>query len=573
MTLENDQTAPGLLRPVLSQRCSPHSWMDQLTPETADLVRARVRILAQLIVGISAVMTAVQAVSDLATHHPERLWSPAYLHTGAALLPSILLWWYCRRPRAPRSLYRLEALALVVCCVEFAVSCRYITPTVLPDLLYRLDVGNPLVLEAGGVPMLHFMLMAMLLGCTQIAVARAALVPSRVHHSVFVTVLCGAGPLLIMSGYVGPSSADAALQSLLTPRDKGVLITSGAIWWSFTIAICAVVSSVMHRMRLEVSQARQLGQYTLEKKLGEGGMGVVYEARHAMMRRPTAVKLLLPDRAGPDALARFEREVQLTAQLTHPNTITIFDYGRTPDGVFYYAMELLNGATLEEVVHATGPLPAPRVVHILRTVAGALAEAHELGLIHRDIKPANVFLCKRGGEHDVAKVLDFGLVKPLRSTDPGLTQAGVLTGTPLYMAPEAITTPEQIDARSDLYSLGAVGYFLLTGTHVFEGRSAMEVCSQHLQTPPQKPSARLGVPVPEDLEGLLLECLEKPPAHRPQTAKALKARLERCACAADWNEDRARQWWLEHREKLRPEAATPSTEEMAEGATLLRKAG
>src|SRR4029450_12284675 len=217
-------------------------------------------------------------------------------------------------------------------------------------------------------------------------------------------------------------------------------------------------------------------------------MGVVYRARHALLRRPTAVKLLPPDKAGEQSIARFEREVQLTAALSHPNTVTIFDFGRTPEGLFYYAMELLDGAPLDVVVDLDGAQPPERVLHVLDGAAGALGEAHEIGLIHRDVKPANIILCKQGGVFDVPKVLDFGLVKDLTAGEASLTGSATLAGTPLYMAPEAITAQRAMDARSDLYSLGAVGYFLATGTHVFPGRNAVEVLGHHLHTMPERPS-------------------------------------------------------------------------------------
>ena len=291
--------------------------------------------------------------------------------------------------------------------------------------------------------------------------------------------------------------------------------------------------------------ACRLGQYTLVEKLGEGGMGAVYLARHAMLRRPTAIKLLPPDRLGAESAARFEREVQLTARLTHPNTVRVFDYGRT-DEILYYAMEYLDGASLAEVVAASGPMPAARVVHILEQVAGALAEAHGIGLVHRDIKPANIVLAEQGGVADVPKLLDFGLVKQVGDDGiaPHLTQESSSPGTPLYMAPEAIQRPEQLDARADLYALGAVGYFLLTGQHVFVGRNALELCGHHVHSAPIAPSARLGRPVAADLEALLLACLEKDPARRPASARALQAALRACRDAHRWTDEDARRCQL-----------------------------
>ena len=262
-----------------------------------------------------------------------------------------------------------------------------------------------------------------------------------------------------------------------------------AFWWALTTLVCTASSHVIYGLRAKVQRAKQLGQYTLGEKLGEGAMGMVFRAHHGMLRRPTAIKLLLPDKVGEQSLARFEREVQLTARLTHPHTVTIFDYGRTPDGIFYYAMELLEGAALDKIVQVNGAQPVERVAYIMDQVAAALGEAHGIGLIHRDIKPANIILTEQGGEPDVAKVVDFGLVKDVRgdSSSPELSIAGDgVAGTPLYMSPETITAYQQIDARSDIYSLGAVCYFLLTGTHVFERGGGLH------EAPPRAARAAVG---------------------------------------------------------------------------------
>jgi eukaryotic-like serine/threonine-protein kinase len=279
-------------------------------------------------------------------------------------------------------------------------------------------------------------------------------------------------------------------------------------------------------------------------------MGIVYRARHAMLRRPTAIKLLPPQRMGQKNLQRFEQEVQLTAMLTHPNTVAIYDYGRTPDGVFYYAMEFLDGINLEDLVRRYGAQPEGRVIAILRQVCRALAEAHDLGVIHRDIKPGNIILTVRGGEPDVAKVVDFGLVKELDTTSGSQTRsvdANLLVGTPLYLSPEAIATPDLVDARSDLYALGAVGYFLVTGQPLFEGRTIMELCAHHLHTAPIPPSVRLGRLVDRQLEAVLLACLEKDPANRPRSAMAVQDALAASAAAAGWSLEDARRWWAAYR--------------------------
>ena len=302
----------------------------------------------------------------------------------------------------------------------------------------------------------------------------------------------------------------------------------------------------------EVSRVeRKLGQYRLVHKIGEGGNGAVYRASHAFLRRPTAVKLMNVEFARSDsARQRFEQEVQAMSSLTHPNTVAVYDYGQTPDGTLFYAMEYLTGLALDSLVQSRGPLPAARAIHILRQACGSLAEAHHKGLVHRDIKSANILLCERGGVYDVVKVLDFGLVKELDEMDSNLTQPGVLLGTPLFMAPELIRAPDQASPQSDLYALGAVGYYLVTGHHVFEGGSAVEICAAHLQETPVPPSQRAGQGVPADLEAVLLACLAKRPEDRPRDALDLEARLASCADANGWGAQDARRWWEQHGDQL-----------------------
>ncbi len=307
------------------------------------------------------------------------------------------------------------------------------------------------------------------------------------------------------------------------------------------------MSHQQRALQRAVLEARHLGQYTLEEKLGAGGMGTVYRARHAMLRRPTAVKLLNVDKTTGAAVARFERKVQITSGLTHPNTVAIFDYGRTPEGIFYYAMEFLDGTNLDDLVGRSGPLPEGRVVFLLRQICGSLAEAHTLGMVHRDVKPANIFLTCRGGLYDFVKVLDFGLVKTTSADEAGLTAANAVTGTPLYLSPEAVNHPEQVDARSDVYAIGAVGYFLLTGTPVFTGASIMEICLKHVQATPEPPSTRLGKPMNRALEDLVLRCLSKSPADRPASAGVLLQELEGCVIDAPWTAEHAAAWWTASR--------------------------
>jgi eukaryotic-like serine/threonine-protein kinase len=370
-----------------------------------------------------------------------------------------------------------------------------------------------------------------------VLLARAVIVPSTPRLTLGIGV-ASALPLLGLTRHL-----HIPVPLLETPTQIPFLVP-GALWLTCAIGLSTLNSVILFGLRRRVRQAQQLGQYTLEEKLGEGGMGAVYRARHAMLRRPTAVKLLPPERAAGSDVQRFEREVQATALLSHPNTVAIYDYGRTPDGIFYYAMEYLEGIDLEALVEGFGPQPPGRVTHLLAQVAGALGEAHAAGLVHRDVKPGNVILCQRGGAPDVAKVVDFGLVRDLASIGPCTESAlDVVRGTPLYLSPEAITRPDAIDGRSDLYAVGALGYFLLTGRHVFEGATVVEVCAHHLHSRPAPPSARVGRPMPPDLEAVVMVCLEKEPERRPQTAAQLVERLESCAAASPWTDRDARAWW------------------------------
>ena len=367
---------------------------------------------------------------------------------------------------------------------------------------------------------------------------RAAMVPSHPGRTAWISTLAAA-PAMVLA---------VRIYSLSTPAEvsRGQAVSYAFLWGALTVLLATLVSLVTFRLRRSVARARRLGQYTLGEKLGEGGMGVVYRAEHEMLRRPTAIKLLPPGRAGEEALKRFEREVQQTARLTNPHTVSIYDFGRTPDGLFYYVMEYLDGIDLEDLVKETGPVAPGRAVRILRQVCAALAEAHGIGLIHRDIKPANIFLCERGGIPDIAKVLDFGLVREIAaSSDPRLTAEDVIHGTPQYLAPEVIRKADSVDARSDLYALGAVGYFLLTGTPVFSGKSALEHIHHHLQTEPQPPSERLGRPIPPKLEAVILSCLAKDPDRRPESARALAEALRACDDVVPWNEVDAQRYWRE----------------------------
>ena len=457
-------------------------------------------------------------------------------HVGASLtfaLDALI----AKRARLSLSGLRvLDAVALIGGCVLFT--------------LMGLEVVR-LQQAIGGTPEIG--LYAAVLASANTVLARAIAVPSTPTRTLWLSVMAML-PLVPMAAIAG---------------DGPVAVVNIATWCAITVTIAKVGSHIIFGLRTEAARVRRLGQYSLEEKIGEGGMGVVYRASHAMLRRPTAIKLLPPDRAGAANLVRFEREVQLTAQLSHPNTVAIYDYGRTPDGVFYYAMEYLDGLNLDELVRHGGPVPAGRGISILVQVCGALAEAHGNGLVHRDIKPANVILTERGGEPDVAKVVDFGLVKPLASNSAAMTMSvsNVLTGTPLYMPPEAMNAPDVADPRSDLYALGAVGYFLLTGRPPFEGATVFEVIGHHLHTIPAPPSTRTTNVIPLDLDAVILQCLRKNPDERPRDARALRQALERCTMAPRWTVDDAAAWWRAFRSSPRPEARPPAEESPA-GLTI-----
>jgi eukaryotic-like serine/threonine-protein kinase len=317
------------------------------------------------------------------------------------------------------------------------------------------------------------------------------------------------------------------------------------IWLVFGVIFAVYNAYRIGVLRDSALKARKLGQYRLLQKLGAGGMGEVYLAEHALLRRPCAIKLIRPDQAvDPTALARFEREVQATATLTHPNTVQIFDYGRA-EGTFYCVMEYLPGLALDKLVERHGPLPADRAVFVARQIASALQEAHTIGLIHRDVKPGNVILCDRGGRADTVKLLDFGLVLQQSLGDDKMTKAGVILGTPAYMSPEQAEAAESVDVRSDVYSLGATLHFLLTGRPPFVGGSAVRTIAAHLSDP-VRPPKELVPHLPDDLQTVVLRCLAKLPGERFQSARELDAALAACECASQWTTEDASRWWQGH---------------------------
>jgi tRNA A-37 threonylcarbamoyl transferase component Bud32 len=328
-------------------------------------------------------------------------------------------------------------------------------------------------------------------------------------------------------------------------------------WPNYACATIAMLpSSLLQRIGRRLREAQELGSYQLIELLGRGGMGEVWRAEHRLLSRQAAVKLVRPEVLGARdeaeariVLRRFEREAQATSVLSSPHTIQVFDFGITEDGTFYYVMELLAGRDLESLVREFGPVPASRAIFLLRQVAHSLADAHARGLVHRDIKPANIYACRMGLEYDFVKVLDFGLVKinsRRRGADSLATLDHTTTGTPAYMAPEAILGDAEVDTRVDVYALGCVAYFLLTGQLVFEADTSMKMLMQHVHAEPVPPSQRTELPIPKELDDLVLACLQKDPARRPQSAGDLFRMAQQCLTCGEWSVDAAQKWWKIH---------------------------
>jgi eukaryotic-like serine/threonine-protein kinase len=423
------------------------------------------------------------------------------------------LWLFANQVRSNRGLRRVDAIGTIATGIAYAGMAVTMPRSWRPDQLVLLIMN------------------AVLLG-------RAALVPSAPRRTTWISAAAVAA--IPVAAYlvfrVNPS------RDLL----PGAVITQAILWSTFTVVLATLISNITFHLRRSIARARRLGQYELLEKIGEGGMGVVYRAEHEMLRRPTAIKLLAPHAAGEQNLKRFEREAQLTARLTNPHTVSVYDFGRTPEGAFYYVMEFLDGIDLERLVREGGPVPPGRVVHVLLQVCEALSEAHGVGLVHRDIKPANIILAEVGGISDFAKVVDFGLVKDVKGEDLRLTREDVFAGTPQYLAPETIESGMSSDPRSDLYSLGAVAYFLLTGRPVFEGRF-VDLIQGHLNRAPEPPSARVGRQLPAKLEKVVLDCLEKDPDRRPESARSLMLRLAACDDVEPWRPEEAQRWWRERK--------------------------
>jgi hypothetical protein len=489
------------------------------------------------------IMALLMGIASIATHVASGgagTENGGVLHEAlhvAALSPALVVWLRCRgRMMSVFVVETIDAGLTIAACVLYA--------------LLGMSASSSLSV-AFSVP----------LAMSYTLVGRSIIVPSSLRRTLLISA-AGAAPVMV---YFKTQGVSAIFNQ--SPQSARVFVLFGTVWCAFAVFAAAANSRQLYGLRAHIREIGRMGQYTLEAKIGEGGMGTVYRATHAMLRRPAAIKLLAKDRASEKDQARFEREVQLTSTLSHPNTIDIFDYGRTSAGVFYYVMEYLDGLDLDKLVREYGPLEPARAIHILTQVCGALGEAHALHLIHRDIKPANIVLTDRVDEPDVVKVVDFGLVKAL-AAHGGDSRSEAITGTPMYLAPEAIKTPEAVDERTDIYALGAVAYFLLAGRNVFKGETVVEVLSRHMLEEPTAPSLHLAKPIPSDLELLVLQCLAKEPSARPQSTSSLRDALLACEDAARYDRSAALRWWREHRAKLHTDAERGAPASPASPATM-----
>ncbi len=378
-------------------------------------------------------------------------------------------------------------------------------------------------------------------------------------------------PLIIFFPLIVPSPPHMTLIAAITAattRPLGLAVLEGVAGFeipairyvassvspALAVALAYLGSRIVYGMNVDLAEARKLGCYALESRLGEGGMGEVWRANHCLLARPAAVKFIRPEVVARDPesqgtmLARFEQEAQVTASMSSPHTIQVYDFGIEQGGTFYYVMELLRGLDMDALVKRFGPLPPARSIYLLEQICDSLGEAHENGLIHRDVKPANVYVCRYGRQVDWVKVLDFGLVKLHHhdgSEDVKLTAEFSAGGTPAFIAPEQVAG-EEVDGRADIYSLGCVAFWMLTATHVFEGSSGLQTMVKHVRERPPAPSSRTEQSIPPALDQIVLKCLEKDPSRRPQTVDALADMLAACDGAAEWTQHSAARWWTDH---------------------------
>jgi eukaryotic-like serine/threonine-protein kinase len=495
------------------------------TREIQILLGKRLRVMSLILVVVFAVVLPTNFFSY--KHTPELVWfvlAPDTFMLAAAATLAAILW--SKRQLSLARLRLIELLALGVVTLGFSWIHYNSVRIWLP--IYAARGRVDVAILATFTSHVWFVLIF----------AYGAFIPNTWRRCAAMVGLLALIPLAIGAA-VGLS--DGAVERPLL----GHFLLLTTILMSTAVAMAVFGSHHIQVLRQQAYEARKLGQYQLKGRLGAGGMGEVYLAEHVLLRRPCAIKLIRPERAGDSRhVVRFEREVRTMATLTHPNTVQVFDYGHSEDGTFYYVMEYLPGLTLERLVTQHGPLPPGRAIHFLRQLCGALREAHAVGLIHRDVKPSNVIVCQRGGVDDTAKLLDFGLVLPPAGglESEKLTQEGAVTGTPTYMSPEQAGGQENLDARSDVYSVGALAYFLLTGQPPFAGRSPVKILAAHLYELPA-PLTQHRPDVPADLEAVVLRCLAKEPAERYADAESLEMALAGCPSAETWSVKESARWW------------------------------
>lgn len=499
--------------------------------EIRDLLRQRLTIIVLVALFTNAVMNAVRFVrlQPLFTStNIWHVWVPSGLNLLAlAGLTAVLL---RKRIYSLLQLRRIEAVTFGIATLFFLLETYFTNFESSGGYLLGYVDRHPaeMILVSRTTTILWVMLI----------IAYGTFIPNTGRRCATIVITMALSPLLLVSiaGLFHPEIP----QHLLI-----LFIADMAMWLGCAVAMSIYGSHKITLLRQEAFAARKLGQYVLKERLGQGGMGEVYLAEHVLLKRPCAVKVILPDQSNnPTSLQRFLREVQVTATLTHPNTVQVFDYGQTDDGTVFYAMEYLPGPNLEKLVQEHGPMAAARVIHVLRQLCGALEEAHAAGLIHRDIKPSNVILCRRGGLYDVAKLLDFGLARLQSSELAGasFTQAGLIFGTPAYMSPEQATGNRSLDLRTDIYSLGALAWFLLTGAAPFAREGIVQILNAHINEPvPLLHSLRPDVP--EDLQVIVQRCLAKNPTERFSDTGSMDQALAHCHLAGAWSQADAATWW------------------------------
>ena len=505
----------------------------ELSGETENLLRSRLRSAALLLfAGFAAFLVWHITRLSLATGEMVALF---VLHSITTLVLGTIALSLCSRCQMTTAQLRWVELVTFGLPVVFTVLLQHSKAILWAE-------WHGVVPPVSGVWLLQIFLYALF-------------IPNTWKRAAIVIGLMAAMPIV---GMVASAWLDGATAQAMT-TDPQFMIEAVLV---LTLAAVSAVWGVhtINSLRTEAFRAKLLGQYKLKRLIGSGGMGDVYLGEHQLMKRPCAIKVIRPEKAGdPKVLARFEREVQATAKLSHWNSIDIFDYGRADDGTFYYVMEYLPGMNLSELVRRYGPMPAARTIHLIRQACDALQEAHDVGLVHRDIKPANIFAAVRGGLFDIAKLLDFGLAKPVAHIEGDqITQEGTITGSPLYMSPEQAIGDHEPDARSDIYAMGAVLYFSLTGRPPFEDEKPMRVLIAHAHDAPVPPS-QLNGDVPDDIEAVVMRCLQKNADDRYQSAAELMAALDECDDAGLWTRDSARAWWQQN------EQAAASESEMVAG--------